>query len=840
MAMPSAATRGRTNVVAWAFVIALALIAALLSVVAWRQAPGTPDWISFALIMALYIAALSLPLHFEVRRQSILVTAGEIPLVLGLFFLSPFWFIVMRISAGVVVYYYRQFTGKAPPLKTAFNTVSQGVAACIAALFSHSMGIGVAAEPSTWLVLLSAALLTFTASGFNLFVVITLTQGRRGVEDLIQGLGITAVIIGINACFGILVLLVLTTTPWTVLLLGVVVGLIFAAYRAYSDMVRQRRSLGDLNDFTQSVAEAVQSNRLVDIMTHRLRDMLSAEAATVWVPKEKRFPELLLTAYMDIEGLLDTTPVPESLRREVLTTGEPLLVTPKHGDPRHRKMLASQQVKDALLVPLKSGRTTFGCLVVANRLGGDLMRFGRDDLTLLETLAAHASVAVENSRLVDKLRFDAYHDALTELPNRRRTMNVIEESIALVVPNEIVAIMLFDVDSMREINDSIGHAAGDKLIVEVGRRLRGAAPPGAHVGRIDGDEFTLVMRLPDAAAATELAGRIRQELQRPCTLGTLNVDIDAAVGIAIHPESGDKADTLLQRADVATQSAKNVSSGVQVYNVGLESGSVRRLGLASDLRRAFDSGELAVHYQPKIALGDRRLVGVECLARWHHPAHGDVAPEDFIPVAEHTGLLSRLTEFVLREGLSRLREWSHLDGDIGIAVNLSPRTLADADFPGLVGDLLTEYDIEPGRLTLEITEDGMVNAGGKTPHTLQRLRELGIRLAVDDFGKGYSSLSYLRNLPASEIKIDKSFVQGMATDEGDLAIVRAVVDLARHFHMTVVAEGVESEMTLSHLTEIGCDIAQGFYFSRPLAADRFVAWAAAQSAGNNPPRLRAV
>lgn len=840
MAMPSAATRGRTDIAAWAFVFVLIVTATLLAILAWFKSPGLPNWPSFALIMALYIGVLSLPLHFEVRRQSLLVSAGEIPFVLGLFYLSPFWFIIMRISAGLVVYSYRTVTGKAPPLKNTFNAASQGVSAAIAALATYSLGIGEAADPSTWLVLLFAIFLSYMATAFALFVVMTITQGRRGVEDLIQGLGTSIVITGINTCFGILILLVVTTTKWTYLLLAIVVGLIFAAYRAYSNMVRQRRSLTDLNDFTQSVAEAVQSNRLVDIMTHRLRDMLNAEAATVWVPKEKRFPELLLTAYMDIEGLLDTTPVPAALRQEVLATGEALLVTPKHGKPEHRRALASEKVKDAILVPLKSGKTTFGCLSVVNRLGGDLVRFGRDDLTLLETLAAHAGVAVENSRLVDKLRFDAYHDALTELPNRRRTMNVIEESISLVVPNEIVAIMLFDVDSMREINDSIGHAAGDKLIVEVGRRLRSAAPPGAHVGRIDGDEFTLVMRLPDSAAAAELAGRIREELQRPCTLGTLNVDIDAAVGIAIHPESGDKADTLLQRADVATQSAKNVSSGVQVYNIGLESGSVRRLGLASDLRRAFDAGELDVAYQPKILLEDRRLVGVECLARWHHPAHGDVAPEDFIPVAEHTGLLGRLTEFVLRQGLARLRDWSHLDAELGIAVNLSPRTLADADFPALVGELLTEYGVDPNRLTLEITEDGMVSAGGKTPHTLQRLRDLGIRLAVDDFGKGYSSLSYLRNLPASEIKIDKSFVQGMATDEGDLAIVRAVVDLARHFHMTVVAEGVESEMTLSHLTEMGCDIAQGFYFSRPLTADRFVAWMAAQSADSGHPKLRAV
>ena len=791
------------------------------------------------------IGVLSLPLYLEVRRQGISVSAGEIPFILSLFYLPPLWVILIRTVAGVLVWGYRYSTGQTRLLKASFNVANYGTAIAAAVLVAHSMGIGDATEPSTWLVLLLAVLVSQLVAQLSLVVIITVTEGRHGLDDLLYGVWSGLVIGGINAIIGILILVALVATPWSIVPLLLLLVLIFSAYRAYSKLVQRRRALADLNDFTQSVAQAVQSNRLVDIMTHQLRDMLGAEAATVWVPAEKRFPELLLTAYMDTEGLLDTSPVPARLRQAVLDSGEPLLVTPRRGDRQFRDLLAEQKLKDVVVVPLKSGNVAFGCLAVANRLGGELARFGTDELTLLETLAAHAGVAVENSRLVDRLRFDAYHDALTELPNRRRTMSVLEDSISITVPGEIVAIMMFDVDGMRDINDSVGHSAGDKLIVEVGRRLRDAAPASAHIGRIDGDEFAVVLRLPDTSAAVELAGRIRAALQEPCSIGSINVDIDAAVGIAVHPDSGDKADALLQRADVATQTAKNVSSGVQVYNVGLESSSVRRLGLAGDLRRAFDSGELYVHYQPKISLQDRTMVGVECLARWRHPSHGDVSPEDFVPVAEHTGLLGRLTEFVLRDGLSRMEGWKNAGYELGIAVNLSPRTLADTDFPDLVRGLLTEFGLPAERLTLEITEDGMVSAGGKTSQTLRRLRDLGVRLSVDDFGKGYSSLAYLRRLPAQEIKIDRTFVQGMATDEGDLAIVRAVVDLARHFNMTVVAEGVESEMTQSLLTEIGCDIAQGFYFSRPLSADRLLAWMAAQTAerggdGSASHKLRAV
>jgi diguanylate cyclase (GGDEF)-like protein len=829
----------------WTVASILGVLAIVLALASWHVQPANPPWALFALLLSLHVAALSMPLQLQVRREGIVVTAGEIPFILALFYLPPLWVVVARVGAAILVYGYRWMTGRMQLVKAVFNSANYGVAVAAATLIVHAIGLSDATNIATWMVLMVGVLVLLLTTALFLTVIISVTQGRRSLDELLQGMGSSLVIGGINAVLGILILLAVSTSVWAVVPLTVLMVLIVAAYRGYSNLVRQRRSLTDLNDFTQSVAQAVQSNRLVDIMTHQLRDMLNAEAATVWVPAEKRFPELLLTAYMDTEGLLDTTPVPKALRQAVLDTGEPLLVTSKLGHSEHRRLLAAERVKDAILVPLKSGNVAFGCLSVSNRLGGDLARFSQDELTLLETLAAHAGVAVENSRLVDRLRFDAYHDALTALPNRRRTMSALEESISITVPDEIVAIMLFDVDGMREINDSIGHAAGDKLIVEVGRRLREAAPESAHVGRIDGDEFAMVLRLPDSNTAVELATRIREELQQPCTLGSINVDIDAAVGIAIHPESGDKAGVLLQRADVATQSAKNVSSGVQVYNVGLESGSVRRLGLASDLRRAFDTGELHVHYQPKISLADRKVVGVECLARWRHPTHGDVLPDDFVPVAEHTGLLGRLTEFVLREGLSRQREWAQAGHELDIAVNLSPRTLADADFHNLVASLLSEFELPAERLILEITEDGMVSVGGKTPHTLRRLRDMGVRLSVDDFGKGYSSLSYLRNLPAQEIKVDRSFVQGMATDEGDLAIVRAVVDLARHFHMTVVAEGVESEMTLSHLSEIGCDIAQGFYFSRPLPPDRFTAWMAAQTGEGNPgtghaAKLRAV
>jgi EAL domain-containing protein (putative c-di-GMP-specific phosphodiesterase class I) len=302
-----------------------------------------------------------------------------------------------------------------------------------------------------------------------------------------------------------------------------------------------------------------------------------------------------------------------------------------------------------------------------------------------------------------------------------------------------------------------------------------------------------------------------------------------AVGVSVHPDHGNDAEELLQRADLATQSAKQLATPLQVFNPNLESKSTHRLGLAADLRRAIEAGEIEVYFQPKVALPDRRIVGVESLARWEHPAYGEVSPTDFVAVAEHTGQLCRLTDIVLRDALRRCRGWLEAGHPLSVAVNLSPRTLIDPTFPQRLFDLLDEYGVPPHLLTLEIKEDTMVGEPDRPLPTLNRISESGVRLAVDDFGTGYSSLSYLRRLPVHEVKIDRTFVQGMATDAGDLAIVRAVVGLARHFGLVVVAEGVESELTVSLLEELGCDVGQGFLFSRPLPFERFEAWLSVQT-----------
>jgi diguanylate cyclase (GGDEF)-like protein len=816
----------RAKIYPWFLTVGLLAVTIALAVPLVLHSTELGEWWLLALLFGAFLVGHFMTFRLEVGRQVMIATISAIPLAIALFLLPPLGVLVVRMAAATPVYFYR---GPRDATKLSFNIVGCAAATAVtAALVGTFMPLPVA-EPRSWLVVLAAILAGEVVNFLAVAAAITIVQGQlMPTRDLLRN-AILLVVVLVAGVVGLLLLLAVQVTAWSIpLLLGLTAVFAFG-YRAYARSLDQHRNMGQLYDLTQEVRGLRTEGELSDVLLPRVRTLLRAEYATLWLPGSGRHPELLLTAQEGRSGLLDRSRVPAELRERSSRSGRTVAVGPKMGDESLRRALRRAGVTDAIIVPLKSGDAVVGCLEVANRLT-DLNLFGPEDVKLLETLAAHTAVAVENSRLVARLRFDAYHDAVTGLPNRHRMLEALEEAVRIRAPGEVVALMIFDVDGLRDVNDSLGHVAGDKLLTEVGRRLTDNAPAGALVGRVGGDEFALSLRIDSAEAAVDLARTLRRKLQDPMPFGTkVRLDVDTAVGVAIHPDHGSDPEALLQRADVATIAAKSTESAVQLFNLGLESRSVRRLGLAGDLRRAIDAGELEVYFQPKIHIQRQELVGVECLARWKHPAHGWVAPEDFVAVAEHTGQLGRLTDLVLREGLLRCRDWARDGHPFTVAVNLSPRTLVDPGFPAHLEQLIAEYEVAPELLTLEITEHGVIADTDRPLPTLRRLRDIGVRLSVDDFGTGYSSLSYLRQLPVQEVKIDRTFVQGMATDPGDLAIVRAVVDLSRHFGLQVVAEGVESELALSQLADIGCDIGQGFYFSRPLSYERLEAWLAART-----------
>ena len=380
-----------------------------------------------------------------------------------------------------------------------------------------------------------------------------------------------------------------------------------------------------------------------------------------------------------------------------------------------------------------------------------------------------------------------------------------------------------DLDRFKDINDALGHDTGDEVLRLVARRIRAALDEHATVGRLGGDEYAVVLpHIRDVDAAVALAHEIRSRLSAPLPVAGMALEVGGSIGIALAPTHGTDAATLMKRADIAMYEAKG-GQGVGVYEVEDDDFSVRRLELAGALRRAIDDGELMVYYQPKARLSDGAIIGAEALVRWQHPEYGMLPPDDFISIAERSGLIGSLTNFVLRRAIAQCRSWHARGWDLNVAVNLSVVGLIDVDLPEAIDGMLRVAGLDPSYLTMEITESSIMDTG-RTVAAIERLARLGVRLSIDDFGTGYSSLSYLQKLPVHEVKVDKSFVMSMSNKPSDAAIVKSIVDLAHNLDLKTVAEGVEDSASWQRLERMGCDIAQGYYMSRPIPGDAFDEW----------------
>ena len=421
--------------------------------------------------------------------------------------------------------------------------------------------------------------------------------------------------------------------------------------------------------------------------------------------------------------------------------------------------------------------------------------------------------AAENEHL-------ALHDSLTDLPNRSLFHDRAHQAILAAERDGAgVALMILDLDRFKEVNDTLGHHNGDLLLQEIGGRLRAGLRASDTVARLGGDEFGLLLpQVADAAEAKALGEHVRGVLRDTFTLEGVTLDVEACVGVALYPDHGDDVDTLLQRADVAMYVAKADRTGCELYAAERDEYSPHRLALAGELRRALDERELVLHYQPKAELAGGRIVGVEALVRWQHPERGLLGPDQFIPLAEATGSIRELTLHVLDEAIRQQRAWRDAGVDIRVAVNLSARDLHDLSLPETTARLLAAHGVPASSLELEITESVIVADPMRARAILSRLSEMGVVLAIDDYGTGYSSLGYLKRLPIDQMKIDRSFVLHVPDDRNDAAIVRSTIELGRNLGLQVVAEGIETAAAWSHLQTLGCDFGQGYHLSRPLPA----------------------
>jgi diguanylate cyclase (GGDEF)-like protein len=734
--------------------------------------------------------------HLSVGRQAHSFAFSEIPFIVGLFAFAPDRLLLARLvgTAVALLVIRRQAV-----VKAGFNLAQYALGSLVAIAVWHAV-TGSHPGPAREAVgALAATLAMSVLSGLALHVVLTAigTPQRPGatLRAIVTGLVTSAA----NTSLA-LVAIDITRVDWSLLwAVGVIAGFLALAQRSHVLLQRRHDLLQRLNSASRALGEDLHAPSIAEQMLGGAVNLLDGVAA-----------ELELAG---ADGTAGTV-----VRYD---GGSPSPVTGETAELPRARRLRLHGGRRRLTVPLTAHGQVLGRLTV--EANPALQGFGADEADLLDALAQHAGAALANGQLADQLRdqlaensYLATHDPLTGLANRVRFE---QSTAALLGAGRPAAVLLFDLDRFKDVNDTLGHAAGDALLRDIGRRLSAAVPAAACIARFGGDEFAVLLQTGRADEAVAAAQAARTVLLQPVDVRSVPVSVDASVGIAMAPEHGGGCDDLLRHADIAMYVAKQGRGAVEVYRPEIDHHDAARLSLVSDLRAAIENRQLDVAYQPKVALTpDHTGCSVEALVRWVHPTRGSVPPDVFIPVAEQTPIILDLTDYVLDSALRQCRTWLDDGLDMSVAVNVSPRVLRDPGFPDRLVGLLARHRIPAPRLILEITESAVMADIGHAVEMLWTLRRAGVRLAVDDLGVGHSSLAYLKRLPVHEVKIDKSFVMTMTDDPADDAIVCAVIGLAHRLGLSVVAEGVETRLARDRLAEIGCDVAQGYWYSRPVPA----------------------
>jgi len=461
---------------------------------------------------------------------------------------------------------------------------------------------------------------------------------------------------------------------------------------------------------------------------------------------------------------------------------------------------------------------------------------------IVDACTVLSALAIERHEARAAIARIAFHDMLTGLPNRARIPALIAEAIGACPQGGHVAVAFLDADNFKDVNDTLGHAAGDEFLVAFAKRLRGQIKPGDMLGRLGGDEFVIVLPNRDAVEASLMAAQITAALATPLTLGKRQVVMSASMGLSLYPDNATDIDTLIKQADAAMYKAKHAGRATyRFFSADMDKIAEQRLMYSTALRQAIASQALTLHYQPQIRTCDGTIHGVEALARWHDPVLGEVSPAKFIPLAEECGLIEQIGMWSIKEACRQMAVWRRAGLDIpAVSVNLSPINFQNVNLAAQVAQILAAHDLPPNLLVFEITEGVFLNERATMISTMGELRRLGIGLSLDDFGTGYSSLSRLAHLPIDELKIDRSFMRDVVADTNTRAIVTAVVRVGQSLNLAVVAEGVETDAQRELLVELGCDAIQGFFYARPLPATAFGRWLLEYSAQRASAMLRQV
>ena len=784
-------------------------------------------WLVLAIFFYLAEACV---VHLHFRREAHTLSFSDLGIVLGLFTVTPGGLIAAQLcGAGAALVLHR----RQRPLKVAFNLAQFALSTCVALIVFHALlSLGDPHSPVGW----AAALLGAGAAGLSgvllVGAAISLAEGAPALRQLPTVAAVALIGTFANASLALAAVELLKANKQAVWLLVVPTVSSALAFAAYASRRRQHEHLQFLYQSMRNVQREADFDSAVGQLLLSARRMFRAELAEIVFLPHGSESAMRSVAGPNDETLMERTELDGEESRAVdaaASSDGTILLARDRKSHELDEYLASRGLKDAMLATLRGEKRVLGMLLVANR-SGDVSTFSADDRRLCETFASHASVLLENDRLTqslarvtelqEKLRYQAFHDVLTGLPNRALFSERVAKALARSAgTGRPPAVLFLDLDDFKLVNDTLGHAAGDEVLVVVADRLRDLVRAGDTAGRLGGDEFAVLLSGTQRADAERIAARVLQALSAPFPVHGREVSVHASIGVARGGVARQTADELLGNADMAMYAAKaNGKHRYSVYDPKMQRGLRTRAELRAALQHAVERGQICVYYQPIVDLESGRPVAFEALARWNHPRHGIISPLEFIPLAEETGFMPTIGRAIMTEACHQVRAWQEelpAFAELAISVNLSPSELQNRLLAEEVAGIVAESGLEPEHLILEITESGVARDPDAAIVTLERLRRLGARLALDDFGTGYSSLSHLRDFPIDLLKLAKPFVDRLHADSSDANLAHAILRLADSLRLDVVAEGIEHADQASTLRALGCAFGQGYHFAWP-------------------------
>jgi diguanylate cyclase (GGDEF)-like protein len=819
----------------WSLTLAIAILAIVVYARFVRELipPTTPVDVPWPLIAGLFCVGELLDVQVHFRRETHAFSLSEFPSVIGLFFLAPTtYMLALLIGSGIALAI--QSRGH-HPVKIAFNLADLALNGAIALAIFHAITqVSGPPGPVDWLAAGIAMLMTSVVAAVAIAAAISLSGGApqfQKLPEMIQFGGLVALANTSLALLAVSIIWIHTQAIW---LLVVPVATLFVAYRAYVSEREKHERLELLYESSRILQNSPQLDRGLVALLEHTREMFRAQLAEIVLyPRDEAGDGLRTRSMQDSEPEVMaplTLERRDVVRDRILNSREPFLHIPDRSwRPR------TPVIRQAMTTPLVGERGLMGEMTVANRLTHATGFLG-DDLRLLQMIASQAASALENgqleqslaelSRLKEQLRHQAYHDSLTGLPNRALFTEQVEFRLAHAAGGSpLTPVVLFlDLDDFKIVNDTLGHAAGDRLLVAVAERVASCVRSGDLAARLGGDEFAILLEdRPDLERAVSVGNRIIDALQAPFQIHGKEVVVGGSIGIAVPRDADERAHDLLRKADMAMYTAKSDGKRrLAVFDPNVHASIVARHELSAELAGSVARGELEVHYQPIVDLASLQLTGIEALVRWNHPVHGPVPPDDFVRLAEENGSILELGRWVVVVACDQVMQWKRagiLRDPVALCLNLSPIQLQEPGFVADMEGIFLRTGFDPTELVVEMTETAMFRDSVATIARLEELRDRGLRIAVDDFGTGYSSLGYLRRFPVDILKIARDFVVPSASAPEEWAFAHAIVALGRTLGLTIIAEGIEEPGQVEQLRALGCQLGQGYLLGRPVPAD---------------------